>query len=286
MDDFRSGGLYTTAADLRAAGLSILNSELLHPAVTQAWMKPLSTTGSLVELVGAPWEITRLAVPVSPGSSRTRISDLYIKAGGNGDYGSIFALSPDHGIGYSIIVAGNTAGSARFYLRELVGEAFIIAAEHAAVENAQANLAGTYYAEDDATTNITLAVNEGRPGLSIVSYYEDGADNIAVLYGGLRLGPTTFQLYPTVTEGFSGDGSVLYKPDGAISVSHRFVAQNLPLQPRPLVDGGGGGLFERTLVWLSLDPFGPIDELVLGLVDGRVETVKVSASAKLLKRVD
>ena len=59
----RSGGIYSSAKDLRLAGLSILNSELLLSHTTREWMKPRSSTGVLVELVGAPWEITRLAFP-------------------------------------------------------------------------------------------------------------------------------------------------------------------------------------------------------------------------------
>lgn len=92
--------MYTNLADLRTTGLSILNSNILAASTTQEWMKPLSGTGSLVELVGAPWEITRLMIPVSPASTRTRVRDLYLKAGGNVDYTSVIALSPDHGLGY------------------------------------------------------------------------------------------------------------------------------------------------------------------------------------------
>lgn len=249
-------------------------------------MKPLSATGSLAELVGAPWEITRLALPVTPGSSRTRISDLYIKAGGNGDYGSIFALSPDHGIGYSIIVAGMTAGTARWYLREAAAEAFIVAAEHAAAQNAGVNIAGTYYSDDSGTTNITLAVEEDHSGISIQSFYIDGEDSLDALFGGFRFGPATFRLYPVCTDAFSRSGASLYQADGRLSVSHRFVAQNMPLSPRPQVDGGSGGMFDRSLVWLTLDPNGPLDEVIFNLVDGRVESLSVSATNTVLRRMD
>lgn len=95
---FGSGGIYANLAGLRTIGLSILNFEILSPTTAQdLWMKPRSGAGSLVELVRAPWEITRLMIPVNPASDRTRVCDLYLKAGGNGEYTSIIALSPAPG---------------------------------------------------------------------------------------------------------------------------------------------------------------------------------------------
>ncbi|KAK6069358.1 hypothetical protein SCUP515_09063 [Seiridium cupressi] len=96
-----SGGFYTSGANLRTVGLSILNSELLSATTVQQWMKPLSGTGSW-------WNLTR-------------VSDLYTKAGGTGEYNAIFALSPDHGIGFSILVTGSTSPSARFTIRDVLG---------------------------------------------------------------------------------------------------------------------------------------------------------------------
>ncbi|KAK6076234.1 hypothetical protein SCUP234_07402 [Seiridium cupressi] len=96
-----SGGFYTSGANLRT--------------VASEWHC------ILVELVGAPWEIQRLAIPTTPGSNRTRVSDLYTKAGGTGDYNAIFDLSPDHGIGFSILVTGSTSPSARFTIRDVLG---------------------------------------------------------------------------------------------------------------------------------------------------------------------
>ena len=76
-DGFRSGGLYASFADLRKLGLSILHSELLDSTTTRAWMKPHGFVAPLTVGLGAPWEINRLPLAVSPGSNRTRISDLY-----------------------------------------------------------------------------------------------------------------------------------------------------------------------------------------------------------------
>ncbi|KAH7353176.1 beta-lactamase/transpeptidase-like protein [Pyrenochaeta sp. MPI-SDFR-AT-0127] len=60
-----SGGVYPNARDLRALGLSILQSKLLSGAQARQWMKPHVHTSSLTGSVGAPWEIYQLALPVS-----------------------------------------------------------------------------------------------------------------------------------------------------------------------------------------------------------------------------
>ncbi|KAJ5494376.1 hypothetical protein N7463_010463 [Penicillium fimorum] len=271
-----TGSYYSNAADLRTAGLAILNSEILSPVTTSQWMKPNSGTGSLVELVGAPWEISRLEIPVTPGSNRTRISDLYTKAGGNIDYTSIFALSPDHGIGYSILIAGFTATPARWPLRDVVGETFIPAAEHAAAENAKRNLAGTFVDEKLPDTNITLSVDRGRPGLGLKSFWikgENARDN------------ANWRLYPTGLNSFSRSLSSLYKTKGKLRVAHRMVEPQPPMKPRAAVEGGKGGLFDNSFVWMNLDFAGPSDEFIFNLVDGRLVSVEYPITGSVLRRV-
>ncbi|RTE82386.1 hypothetical protein BHE90_003103 [Fusarium euwallaceae] len=285
-----SGGIYGSTRDFRLAGLSILNSELLSASTTKAWMKPMSGTGSLVELVGAPWEIQRLMIPATPGSNRTRVSDLYTKAGGNGDYTAIIALSPDHGIGYSLLVAGNSATPARWPLRDVLGETFIPAAEHAAAENAKKSLTGTFVAEGSEGTNLTITFDEGKPGLGLESLYHEGIDIRAQILGSPEPIPVSVRLYPAgITS--SKSLSSLYKSKGKISVKHNAVISPLPLAPRAAVEGGKGGLFDNSQTWLSIGQFGPGDEFVFNLVDGRLESVTSFALKEAgvdgdLKRVD
>ncbi|KAJ5127620.1 hypothetical protein N7448_008399 [Penicillium atrosanguineum] len=272
-----TGSIYSNGADLRAAGLSILNSELLCSATTSEWMKPRSGTGSLVELVGAPWEISRLEIPVTPGSNRTRISDLYTKAGGNGDYTAIFALSPDHGIGYSILVAGETATPARWPLRDLVGETFIPATEHAAAENAKLNLAGNFVDETSSGTNLTLTVDEGRPGLGLASFWVKGVNG--------RDSPH-WRLYPTGLNSYSRSLSSLYRSNGTMRVAHRMAEPEPPMKPRAAVEGGKGGLFDNSFTWMNLDFAGPTDEFIFNLIDGKLVSVELPITGIVLKRVN
>ncbi|KAF4770571.1 hypothetical protein HAV15_013005 [Penicillium sp. str.  len=271
-----TGSYYSNAADLRAAGLAILNSELLSPATTSQWMKPSSGTGSLVELVGAPWEISRLEIPVTPGSNRTRISDLYTKAGGNIDYTCIFALSPDHGIGYSILVGGFTATPARWPLRNVVGETFIPAAEYAATENARRNLAGTFVDEASPDTNLTLSVDRGHPGLGLKSFW---------IKGNNARDHAHWRLYPTGLNSFSKSLSSLYRTKGTLRVAHRMVEPQPPIKPRAAVEGGKGGLFDNSFVWMNIDFAGPADEFIFNLVDGRLVSVEYPVTGSVLKRV-
>lgn len=246
-------------------------------------MKPLSGTGSLVELVGAPWEISRLTIPVTPKSNRTRVCDVYSKAGGNGDYTAIFGLSPDHGIGYSILIAGSTASSARWPLRDLVGEVFVPAAEHAAVENARENLVGTFVSEDFEGTNLTLTVDEGRPGLGLDSLYLEGVEFRSQLVGSEKV---STRLYPTGLNSLSRSLSALYRPNATMQVAHRMAGSGLPLKPRAAVEGGKGGLFDNSFVWANFGFAGNLDEFLLDLVDGRVVGVKNTGLDVVFKRVD
>ncbi|KAJ5343018.1 uncharacterized protein N7506_002842 [Penicillium brevicompactum] len=271
-----TGGMHSNNADLRTAGLAILNSEILSQATTSEWMKPRSGTGSLVELVGAPWEITRLEIPVTPGSNRTRISDLYTKAGGNGDYTAIFALSPDQGIGFSILVAGGTATPARWPLRNAVGETFIPAAEHAAAENAKRNLVGTFVDKRTPSTNLTLTLDKGRPGLGLKSMWVNGTSYVDSPYT---------RVYPTGLSSISTSLSSLYRVKGAQSLAHRMVLPDLPLKPRAAVEGGKGGLFDNQFTWMNIDFAGPFDELIFDLVDGKLVSIQYPVTGAVFKRI-
>ncbi|KAF6798262.1 beta-lactamase [Colletotrichum musicola] len=272
-----SGGIYTNGADLRALGLSILNSQLISAANTSHWMKPLSGTGSLVEVVGAPWEIARLAIPTSAGSNRTRVSDLYTKAGGNGDYTCIFALSPDHGIGFSIIIAGLTATPARWPIRNAIGELFVPALEAAASDNAKKNLAGTFVASEGS--NMTLVVEDDHTGLLVESAFVGGADVKDPTISAMRL-------YPSGLYSNSRSLAALYNSEGAFSTTIRLAMYPAELPPRSRSEGGEGGLFDNSQLWMGFDASDAVDEYVFTLVDGKLVNVTSSAVGLTFTRLE
>lgn len=168
----------------------------------------------MVEVVGAPWEIERLAIPTAAGSNYTRICDLYTKVGGNDDYNAVFALSPDHGIGFSILVTGSTSSDARWLIRNKIGELIIPAAEAAAAENAEANLAGTFVVEGSKGTNLSIIVDQEAPGLRLESFYCGGVESSQLLVyfpGGMLLTPLELRFFPTGPNSYSKSLSAQYR---------------------------------------------------------------------------
>jgi hypothetical protein len=242
-------------------------------------MKPLSHTATLTTSVGAPWEINRLNIPVSPNSNRTRVSDLYTKLGGNAPYGSVFALSPDHKIGFTILVAPDV----RIALRDAVGEAFIVAAEHAAWENAQKNYAGTFV-DEVSGANMTLTVGDDVPGIGMKSWMVDGED-IRIVVGGtspsLLPQDLSVRLYPRGLE--RREGNVTWMLFGASG-------QRRPSNVRADVEGGKT-MFDSCISWQNVDftnaenSFG-YDEFMFEVEDGRLKSVTSRALDLTMTRAD
>ncbi|RGP72913.1 hypothetical protein FLONG3_6551 [Fusarium longipes] len=263
-----TGGVYSNGADLRKLGLSILNHDLLTSAQTRRWLKPQGNTASLTTSVGAPWEINRLTLPVSPNSNRTRISDIYTKLGGNSGYAAVIALSPDHGIGFSVLTAGLGAVPARIPLRNAVGTAFITAAEHAGWENAKKTYPGTFVDESRNGSNVTITVDEGQPGLGLESFYINGSEWRANLtfpgsdpvYGDDIL----VRLYPIGAEAVSGSTKL---------ISYRAVPQFKPIGPRSAVEGGEGLFDDSCTAWESVGFWGDGDDFTFKVVDGKAVSV-------------
>ncbi|CEI59953.1 hypothetical protein FVEN_g8243 [Fusarium venenatum] len=263
-----TGGVYSSGADLRRIGLSILNNKILTSVETRRWMKPQGNTASLTMSVGAPWEINRLILPVSPKSNRTRISDIYTKIGGNAGYAAVIALSPDHGIGFSILTAGVGAVPARIPLRNAVGTAFITAAERAGWENAKRIYPGTFVDESRNGSNITITVDEGQPGLGLESFFINGSEWRANLtfpasdpiYGDDIL----VRLYPIGAKSVSGSTQL---------ISFRAVPQLKPIVPRSAVEGGEGLFDDGCTTWESVGFWGDGDEFTFKVVDGEVVSV-------------
>lgn len=273
-----SGGLYSNAHDMRLAGLSILHNELLTASTTRAWMKPRSHTASLSMSVGAPWEIYRLAIPVSPKSNRTRVSDLYTKLGGQVAYGTIFALSPNHGIGYSILVGGDKATTDRLVLRDLVGPTFIPAAEFAAFDNALTNYFGTFADTNNEASNLTIAVDEGKPGLALLTLYIDGVDwrsNISQPASQIPSDRHSFRLYPN---------SVEFSRGGGVEKLFNAVAGSMEPQPRTRVEGGEG-LFENGCMTWEATGFYSTSDFDVEVLEGKLTSVRLMDSNVTMTRV-
>lgn len=113
-------------------------------------------------------------------------------------------LSPDHGIGVSVLIAGPDALSDRWPLRAAAAETFVAAAEWAGREHAARYFSGTFAADgaDASSSNLTIVVDaHDGVGLRVDTLFLGGVDaKPAVLFPGAELPPdldVLLQLYPT-----------------------------------------------------------------------------------------
>ncbi|GKT52276.1 beta-lactamase-like protein sdnR [Colletotrichum spaethianum] len=183
-----TGGIYSSLGDLSAIGRSILSSSLLPPSTTREWLRPITHSQHTHTAIGRPWEIFRMDLPFTPGSEQTRLVDIYAKNGGVAAYLTYLILSPDHDIGFTLMVASKTSfsgdgdlDSTFNILSELLLEKWVPAAEAAAREAAGDDLAGTYVAEDGSDSTVELALVPGRLGLTVMKFVYNGTDFFATV---------------------------------------------------------------------------------------------------------
>lgn len=174
--DDAAGNYYSTLNDLNALGRSIVRSSLLPQPLTNRWLKPLSQTSDPSQAIGMPWEIYRYEVPVSSGSSATRLVDMYTKAGDVGLYSSMIVVVPDYDIGFTVFVAGEGQRQfVRVYLAEMLRDHFLPAMEELAAKDAETVYGGTYVDESTNST-VTVALSPDRVGLGLGNWVSRGVD--------------------------------------------------------------------------------------------------------------
>lgn len=174
-----SGGVYSSTDDLAKFGISILNSTLLCPEETRKWLKPITHKASLGLSVGRPWEIFRITQP-----STGRVNDLYTKEGDGKGYSSYLILSPDHGAGFSILIAGNASTViANTVIADTLSSTVIPALEAQAAAEATRNYAGQYSSTTPTlNSSVKLAVDPSYgAGLIVKSWISNSTDMLAWL---------------------------------------------------------------------------------------------------------
>ncbi|PYI28273.1 beta-lactamase/transpeptidase-like protein [Aspergillus indologenus CBS 114.80] len=253
-DETPTGGLYSSTKDMATLGRGILGNRLVSSALTRRWLKPASHTSSLDLAVGAPWEIYSF-----PSS---RVVDLYAKAGDLGSYSSMLALSPDHKVGFTILIAGTNTHWTAAYLSDLLANSLLPALDEAAKEEAIPRFVGSYFAKN-SSSSLTITTDDG-PGLNANTWLTGGNDMFTTLSSllGASLADLSVRLYPT---GLKAPGRV----------SFRAVFRDLSLG----VDGIGP--FSRACpTWFLVDAFvyGAVglDEFVFD-VDNQGKAVAVEA---------
>lgn len=250
--------------DLSNLGRAILNSTLLRPAQTRAWLKPKTHTSSLRASVGAPWEIYRV-----PGLTQDgRVIDIYTKDGGIGLYASLLVLIPDYDIGATFFSAGDA--SPLSILTDQVLPTFIPIIEEIGKKQAAARYTGTYDARSSSsssdnssassTSSVEVSIDKG-PGLLLKRWMSNDIDVIKAYdtQFGSNLSHSEWRLYPTGLKTKIGKQQTI--------ISYRAVIQLLSNNANATDDtddndDGGvgedkndGGILIPCLSWAGIDGF-------------------------------
>ena len=187
-------GIYASASDLAKTGKSILNSALVSPNVTRAWLKPVAHTSSMTLSIGRPWEIARVALD----PPYDHVTDLYAKTGSENSYTSGIALLPDYNAGWVSLASGT---GAQTFIDEFVIDTVIPHMETAAREQASSIFAGMYTASG-INSSMTLSTEPNVPGLLVTNWTSNGTDALAAYaaIAGASVDDVTLVLQPTNLE--------------------------------------------------------------------------------------
>jgi hypothetical protein len=149
------------------------------------------------------------------------------------------------------------------------------AAEYAALENAEQKLTGTFVDELAQGANLTLTVNQDRPGLRLKEMHLNGT-NVISLFLDLSVVDflpenTSVRLYPMGVEWRDPRAS-----DATVYTSYRAFAQIVPGHLRADI-GGGHGLFDHCTAWQIVGFYAQggvaADELVFGMLHRELKSV-------------
>ncbi|RSL55093.1 hypothetical protein CEP54_009529 [Fusarium duplospermum] len=286
------GIMLSTGSDMATIGQSILSSSLLSPVVTRRWLKPVSNTPDSHFSIGMPWEIRRIEIPAVPGTSSktsgTRLVDLYTKNGGVGAYSAQMALSPDHGLGFTVAIAGRPPMSGpdqrtleMNIINNMVTDIMIPAFEVAAAEQAIKNFAGTHIATDNSM-EMKIGGLDGHMGLGIQNWTSGDLDLLVTYYAALstveyvsRTSPrASLRLYPI---GLHGGGKVAFRGVYGLNTNESVFGS----RDEPWLGGCGAwaGVGEPPYGNVGLDDFVfDVDE------DGRATAITARGARKTLQR--
>lgn len=251
-----------------------MRSELLSPALTRKWLKPLSRTADPNLLVGAPFEILTYTDPET-----LQISDLYTKSGNLGVYSSILILSPDYDVGFTLMAAGKNNLDTLQAVGQLLVDRVLPDVIKAARSEASHNYAGTYSSSNPAlNSSITLMTIPSELGLSVSSWISNGTDMLAVSAELVLRSPgseVAITLYPTNLKASVSDGDS--------QIEFRAVFED------PTVANPGGLFTSKCQSWVFMEEivYGglALDQFAFTVgKDGSAKTLTASALREVLAR--
>lgn len=199
-----TGGLWSTTNDITTFMRAIASSKLLSPVRTREWLRGLSVTSSLHQLVGAPWELYR---PDNLDITFQRPIDIYTKAGYVEGYGSYAVFVPEYDLTISILAAGNSAHQASRSLLQEVTKKLIPLADQITRKEAEVKYGGKYSGNDNGI-NVTVTLDDG-PGLALTYWKMNWQDILAYLPQVAGLGDNgktiSARIYPTDPDSLDTD---------------------------------------------------------------------------------
>jgi hypothetical protein len=171
--------MYASTNDLSTLGRAILSSQLIKPALTRRWLRPISFSADPAASVGAPWGLRR--IQLQPTTQPFRALTAFVKAGTFQVYSSFISLIPEYNLGITVMIAGNGPLS-NFEIADFMGAALIPAYDIAARNEASLVFAGTYVSAGTGTdgaalnASMTITTDRAKPGLGIVSWISNGTN--------------------------------------------------------------------------------------------------------------
>nr|POF22086.1 beta-lactamase-like protein [Quercus suber] len=257
-------GLISTPRDLSVLGRAILTSQLLSPAQTRRWLKPVTSTSNLRNAVGRPWEIYHFS-----DNAIDPITDIYTKTGSLGHYSSYFGLAPDFDVGFVILAEDEQVDGVDLNAYADLMLAALLGINKIARLQAVAAFAGNFTTASNS--GIMIAPTGEDPGLAVLALQVNGTDWLAEVatQAGIEPENVDFRIYPTDLKQRTANG-------------HRQAFRAVVQDKNALVDAGtptciswmGVGVLQRGGL--------PLDLLLLDLnEDGRAVNVSIPALARL-----
>jgi hypothetical protein len=277
-DNAPGGGLYSSTNDLSILMQAILDKSALHTETeVREWLKPHSSTSSLYNLVGRPWEIYRSS-NLTPAHPHT--IDIYGKNGGAYGYISQMAVIDQYGIGLNILTAGPQEAW-RILYDAMLGVVLPAVEEETRL---QAEIYAGNFSSADGLVQLSTSIDDG-PGVVLNGLSRNGSDMLGALeqlfgqalpqFGNLS---PNFRMFPAE---FSQAGT-MNRNGTQVDVIREDWRINLDFLPNTKESSGsdlpGQGAVDKTCVgWQTADWFYYGGEAV-----DRVVAVRGSTSGELV----
>lgn len=219
--------MYSSAHDIAALGIAIMNSTLLPPATTRRWLKPTAYTPDVLAAIGMPFGLRRMQIDGPRQPHRTVTS--FNKGGATRTWSGMVSIIPDWGVGMVVLLSGDIATINTFGVAEFLAQYLVPAYDAAAREEADAIYSGNYVAETPGVnSSLTITTDPAKAGMGVGPWISNGVDMVSLAYM-LQSGQTTPAVAPTVRLYWTQLEKVL--PDGGKRQSFKAVFEDEAHQP-------------------------------------------------------